>query len=436
MKRFWGLLCGLGSAFAAATSFADSINIQTFNPPVGDEFVFVEDAFRPTWPKTASMYFGANYNFLNDPLVSTDANVLNRVSTLVQSIQTLDLSFGMKVADRLALFIGAPVINVLEYPGSGFNSAIGDLKFLAKIRLTSENSPVSVAFIPEVHVPTGSADQLTSDSSLYLSGKFAVEHDFGIFDLALNLGFISAPNSTYENIDFTKRIFIGLGTLIPLNDRFGFNVEFVDQAMLPETPFLNPNELYAGVRYQISQNMSATGGASIGALTGPTGQDWRVVLGFRYVWYQDVLPAAAAPAPTPAPTPAATPAPTPVPEPIVVYTRKKIEVLKQINFDHNSADLTDDAEEILDQVADVIIKHIGKFKKIMIDGHTNSLGTDEYNLKLSLERSKSVKRYLVSKKVPENLLEARGFGERLPRADEKNPDALDINRRVEFIVVH
>lgn len=71
---------------------------------------------------------------------------------------------------------------------------------------------------------------------------------------------------------------------------------------------------------------------------------------------------------------------------------------------------------------------------ISIEGHTDSQGDEDYNQKLSLSRSNSVKRYLVSKGVDENRIKTVGYGETKPIADNKTPQGREKNRRVEFII--
>ena len=68
-------------------------------------------------------------------------------------------------------------------------------------------------------------------------------------------------------------------------------------------------------------------------------------------------------------------------------------------------------------------------------GHTDSIGTDEYNRKLSLRRADSVKNYLVSQGVPQIKIRAEGRGESEPVASNKTAGGRSQNRRVEVTVV-
>ena len=69
---------------------------------------------------------------------------------------------------------------------------------------------------------------------------------------------------------------------------------------------------------------------------------------------------------------------------------------------------------------------------LQIEGHTDSNGSDAYNIKLSQQRMESVKQYLVSKGIAETRLLALGFGEGKPIATNKTSSGRAKNRRVEL----
>jgi outer membrane protein OmpA-like peptidoglycan-associated protein len=120
--------------------------------------------------------------------------------------------------------------------------------------------------------------------------------------------------------------------------------------------------------------------------------------------------------------PPAPPPPAFIPEP------KKELVLDRVYFETNSAKLKPESFETLDKVA-ASIKEFPDVK-ILVAGHTDSTGSDAYNLKLSANRANSVLDYLVSKGVPRTQLAAGGFGEKEPIADNKTAEGRAKNRRV------
>lgn len=87
----------------------------------------------------------------------------------------------------------------------------------------------------------------------------------------------------------------------------------------------------------------------------------------------------------------------------------------------------------LDDVASKV-KNIN-LEVIIAVGHTDSVGADAYNQKLSVARSEAVKAYLVSKGIEKSRVYTEGKGEKQPVADNKSADGRAKNRRVEIEVV-
>jgi OmpA-OmpF porin, OOP family len=88
----------------------------------------------------------------------------------------------------------------------------------------------------------------------------------------------------------------------------------------------------------------------------------------------------------------------------------------------------------MQRMMDFVKAHPGR--RFVIEGHTDSVGNDADNLKLSLQRAEKIKAYLVEKMgVPASLLEARGFGESNPVADNNTQDGRRQNRRVVIITI-
>ncbi|MGQ0620977.1 MAG: thrombospondin type 3 repeat-containing protein [Panacagrimonas sp.] len=108
-------------------------------------------------------------------------------------------------------------------------------------------------------------------------------------------------------------------------------------------------------------------------------------------------------------------------------------VLRGVKFEFDSDRLTKPAELILNDVADTL----GAYPDVSVEvqGHTDSLGTDAYNLGLSERRANSVKRYLVGRGSKGERLRPVGYGEAAPIADNGTPDGQEENRRVEFKVI-
>ena len=102
-------------------------------------------------------------------------------------------------------------------------------------------------------------------------------------------------------------------------------------------------------------------------------------------------------------------------------------------FTTGKTDLLPIAQEKLEKVAEVLQQQDPN-KKIVVEGHTDSVGSDSANLALSQRRADAVRAFLVSKGVESDRISAVGKGEAFPVADNKTPDGRANNRRVEIVV--
>ena len=116
----------------------------------------------------------------------------------------------------------------------------------------------------------------------------------------------------------------------------------------------------------------------------------------------------------------------------VVVTETKIELKETVFFDTNKATIKSVSFGLLDDVAHAL-KDNPKLK-VEVQGHTDSQGPDNFNLKLSQQRSESVRRYLIKAGVDGARMVARGYGENVPIADNRTADGRAQNRRVEFVI--
>ncbi|WP_420465013.1 OmpA family protein [Panacagrimonas sp.] len=108
-------------------------------------------------------------------------------------------------------------------------------------------------------------------------------------------------------------------------------------------------------------------------------------------------------------------------------------VLQNVNFEFDKDTLTVDARTVLSGVAQGLMSQ--KDLKVEIAGHTDALGSDGYNQRLSDRRAASVKSYLISQGVHPTQLISRGYGESQPVASNETVEGQAQNRRVEFRVL-
>lgn len=196
-----------------------------------------------------------------------------------------------------------------------------------------------------------------------------------------------------------------------------------------EAPFYNPTNAASPTGYTIGYELFRT-----------IGCPGRELLGTPCPVTPPPAPVAAVPEPEPvvgslAPAAPAAPlaaAPEPAPlaavtEPVPVATL----VLEGVNFDFDKAVIRPQDYAKLDQDVDAM-KAWGDVD-VEVAGHTCSIGTEEYNLGLSLRRAEAVRNYLVSKGVSADRLTVKGYGESRPVASNATREGRAQNRRVELV---
>ncbi len=179
--------------------------------------------------------------------------------------------------------------------------------------------------------------------------------------------------------------------------------------------------------------------------------DWLVNVGFQVAIGSMKQEAAPMAAPAPAPAPAAPPPPPPAPPPPadsdgdgVIDANDQCpdtpkgdrvgpqgctcDVTRQLTFQLNSAELTDEDKAILDEVAANLQRL--KFVSGTVIGHTDSSGSEAYNQGLSERRAQSTVDYLETKGIEKDRLKASGAGELEPIADNATKEGRAQNRRV------
>ena len=103
-------------------------------------------------------------------------------------------------------------------------------------------------------------------------------------------------------------------------------------------------------------------------------------------------------------------------------------------FATGKATLSSEANRNIDKLVDFLQKYPNR--DVLIEGHTDSVGQDEYNLALSQKRADAVKEQLVAKGIPEERITTKGYGRRYPVASNDTSAGRQQNRRVEVIILN
>jgi outer membrane protein OmpA-like peptidoglycan-associated protein len=141
-------------------------------------------------------------------------------------------------------------------------------------------------------------------------------------------------------------------------------------------------------------------------------------LALQYVFLPEERVAQAPPPPPPAPPPPP--------------TRRRI-VLRGVNFDFDKSNIRADARPILDEAIATLRNEPDI--RISVEGHTDAIGTDAYNQKLSERRARAVAEYLAHGGIARSRMTSEGFGESKPVASNATADGRAQNRRVELRIL-
>lgn len=130
-------------------------------------------------------------------------------------------------------------------------------------------------------------------------------------------------------------------------------------------------------------------------------------------------------------------------EDIIVFNEKGVSIRREGNnlilsmpelilFDFNKYEVKDGIKPSLNSLAKALKEN--KDIRIKIDGYTDFIGSEGYNLELSVKRAKAIKNYFVSKGAIDNNISIEGYGEQNPNASNATEAGRAKNRRVEFII--
>lgn len=134
------------------------------------------------------------------------------------------------------------------------------------------------------------------------------------------------------------------------------------------------------------------------------------------------------------PPPVVVEPPVEPPPPTPQVSETQIELQEKVEFDTGSATILDRSKPLLDQVAGVMKDH-PEIAKIEIQGHTDTNGSRDLNVKLSAARAASVRAYLVQNGIDGKRMVSKGFGPDKPIADNSTDEGRAQNRRVEIHIL-
>ena len=109
-------------------------------------------------------------------------------------------------------------------------------------------------------------------------------------------------------------------------------------------------------------------------------------------------------------------------------------ILQNIQFEYNSSALTDDSQHGIQMLTEFLQRNLDL--RVELAGHTDNVGTESYNLKLSEERAETVRNALIANGIEESRLTAKGYGASQPMAPNDTEEHRALNRRTEMIIIN
>lgn len=338
-----------------------------------------------------------------------------------------------------------------EFVDQGFT----EYRFNTKYRLLGDNSG-GVALVGSANFNRIENNPfLGVDAGPTYNIEVAADTTYKRIALALNAGYrIRDPGEQNTNIpeiapfknqwigSFAASYYITEWNLKVIGEIFGSWP--AEKSSLNTHRELTSLEWLAGVKYNATQNIALHAGGGTELLQGSATPDWRVYTGINWTFgplFKKERPI------------------DPITKkeesaPIYKVTRNDDEevvsieedtldgpiaeeesfLIRDILFEFNSDQLDDVSLQTLDKFA-AYLKRPPMITQVVIEGHTDSIGSDKYNLELSKKRAISVGKYLIDNhRIPLSKIRAIGYGETRPLADNGNFQGREQNRRVEFQV--
>jgi outer membrane protein OmpA-like peptidoglycan-associated protein len=362
----------------------------------------------------------------------------------------------------------------------GEERGIGQGRFTGKYRLLEEGGggPVSLGILASVGVGTGrKRAPVVLDRTMTLQNSQVQGEVLGLLDknlfslvqgapvvLSLSAGglFIDNPPFRLENqtrevqkklrhkkeIDFEPAFQAGLGMKIPVYRRGGEGLDLLGE-LKGNTSVIDqlnkgPASALAGARYQTGSGLSLGLGVDFG-LTSVT-DDYRVLGSLTYKWPRPKLTVMERIVEKPVEKIVERIVEKPVEKIVEKEVIKEVEkvvtrevpkiltvermVFSDIAFDFDKATLTDLGKGRCYLIAQKLKEN--KNVKVVIEGHTDYIGTEEYNQALALKRANAVRQELIRLGIAADKMTTASYGESQPLLDMKTDWARAVNRRVEF----
>ncbi len=404
---------------APSHAMATSIDVINFKPAV-DGMSFITTYSAHTRPKR-EWNVGFYLDYAKNPLELASPQGTRRAG-VVDDTLIMNLIGSYSPTDWFLFGVRVPAVFWNNYQGLVDShvsatptdaASLGDVGLDLKFRLVGSKY-ATLGIIPFVNFPTGKASRFMGSGTVTGGGKLALDIDpHERVKIGLNAGYEAKDDVTIRGARMNDMFLAALAINVKAHRLLDLIADAHTETVVNNffsTAVTTPAEIVGAARIHATQGIDVTVGGGAGLTVGVGSPDYRAFLGLNYTHHDREKPAPAK------------------------IEAKKITIDQMVHFDFDKYNIKKDSYAILDDVAS-ILKNNPQIKKVRVEGHTDAIGSDAYNMKLSQRRANSVRDYLVNKGIDGSRLESVGYGKTRPIATNKTAAGRAQNRRTEFNVV-
>lgn len=437
MKNFTKLfLAGVAvflSTISTASALTKNVDVITVNPATdgGRYLTIYQSQTLPQW----SFNTGLVFDYAFEPLEYADPTGVRRRG-IVDDLFVTNVQGAIGFTDWWSMGVNIPLV-ILEtfynpnvaaaaVTQQNFFGKMGDVRVEMKFRfLDIERYKVGLSLVPYFYFPTGRSSTFLGNGMWSPGGTLVFDADIKnrVF-LAFNAGYRNYARTRFDvsntNAIINDTMTLGGGINVRITDSWAVLGEVWSESVLSgffKNQLQNPAEFMVMGRFtpqSVVKGLGVTLGSGRGITTGVGCPDFRVLAGVNYTHIHTPLP--------------------PPPVSVEAQVEEKIIITQKIHFEFDRSVIRSISFPILDDVASLLQRN-PQIGKVRVEGHTDWIGSDAYNQRLSEARAKSVRNYLIQKGIEPARLEAVGYGESKPIADNNTVQGRARNRRTEFTVV-
>lgn len=403
--------------FVLSSFSAQALNVQTLRPKSGNTAGF------SLWTSEAQpkrgITFGLGLDYTRNPLERGTPITNPRLDGVVDQFLTVDMGIGVGLTDRFSIHANLPwniyhdvadsVISVEDL--SAFD--LGDVGLSAHYAFfdaTKTQSGFGLALVPFMTLPTGDEDVYFGDRTVTGGAKLVVDKLFGKNHIFANVGVNFRGLETISNLNVDDEFLYGLGFQRPISTKHDIHVILEGEGSTQLDNFFksevhNPFETHLVVqkKWMDSKLVAFTGG-SMGLTAGYGAPDYRIHGGLSYT----------------------------------MFAKKKVKKLPKITIGNIYFPFDKDWYYPIHarDIKQVVKFHEQNPEKVMIiKGHTDNYGTDQYNIDLGERRSTRVYNALIKAGVNPDKLRIQSYGESIPVETNETDEGRQMNRRVEVYII-